>query len=183
MERKRGNASNAKDTLSFVFDAFRCAEHPKHAHKGIFRVFVMKLKGRGCAEHQNTPTVCVRVFETRGRGKGHLGHPKQSGRGEDAPNTHTHPTGCVWVFETRGKGRGRVRHQKHAPHRRVSVGVFLVFKMKGKGGDVPSTQNMVLRGVFWSSRRRGSARHQKHTTLGMFWVSGAWRGQRRRLNT
>ena len=76
MERKRGKASNTKDTLSFVFDAFRCAEHPIHAHKGVFRVFMMKLKGRGCAEHQNTPTGCVRVFETRGRGKGRLRHSK-----------------------------------------------------------------------------------------------------------
>ena len=78
MERKRGNASNTKDGVSFVFDAFRCAEHPKHAHKGVFRVFVTKRKGRGRAEHQNTPCGCLRVFETKGKYQTlrtcHIGH-------------------------------------------------------------------------------------------------------------
>lgn len=67
------------------------------------------------------------------------------------------------------RGTGCVRHQKHA-HK----GVFLVFKMKGRGGDMPNTNTHPTRaciGVQDEGKGRGHVKHQYMPYMGVYWCS------------
>ena len=72
------------------------------------------------------------------------------------------------MFETSQRGGGRVVH-----HKQTHKGLFVVFEMRGRGGDVPSTKTRHSGRVLMfemSERGEGRVIHHEHALVGVFVV-------------